>query len=247
MTNFLNIKRGGDKKMQHNKMQNNKLRHELKHFINLTDYFALRARLRAIANYDGHAGVDGKYKVRSLYFDNLEDQVLMEKLDGVNNREKLRIRYYNNDTSYIKLEKKSKSNGLCNKQLIVLSKEQCELIIHGDIHWLRESGEPLLLDLFIKMNYLQLRPKTVVDYQREAFVYRPGNVRITIDSDLKTGLFSKDIFNMSLPTISTVKPGTAILEVKYDEFLPDIISDIIQIPNRRQSAFSKYAASRIYS
>lgn len=117
-------------------MQNNKMRHELKHFINLVDYLALSARLRAITRYDGHAGVDGKYKVRSLYFDNLEDLALRQKIDGVNNREKFRIRYYNNDTSYIKLEKKSKSNGLCSKQSIILTIEQCELIIHGDIHWL---------------------------------------------------------------------------------------------------------------
>jgi hypothetical protein len=94
-------------------MGNLKLRHELKHYINNFDYYALRSRLKAVARYDPHSGDDGKYRVRSLYFDNLNDKALREKIDGVNNREKFRIRYYNDDTSFIKLEKKSKINGLC--------------------------------------------------------------------------------------------------------------------------------------
>jgi hypothetical protein len=230
-----------------------KLRHELKHVISLADCFALRARLRVIADYDDHAGADGKYKVRSLYFDNPDDLVLKQKLDGINSREKFRIRYYNNDPSYIRLEKKIKVNGLCSKQSVQLCREQCGQIVHGEIRWMRDAGEPLLLELFSKMQYQMLKPRTVVDYEREAFVYRPGNVRVTIDSRIRTGVFSTDLFNQYMPVIPTGQQGIVtdqqgmvILEVKYDEFLPDIIADTLQIPNRQQSPFSKYAAARIF-
>jgi len=116
-----------------------KLRHERKHPINPADCFALRARLRLIAGYDYHAGADGKYKVRSLYFDNPDDMALRQKLDGVDNREKFRIRYYDNDPSFIRLEKKTKINGLCGKRCAVLTREQCEYLIHGNIQWRKQE------------------------------------------------------------------------------------------------------------
>jgi hypothetical protein len=207
---------------------------------------ALQQRLRAIARQDPHAGENGKYKIRSLYFDNIDGKVLREKIDGVNNREKFRIRYYNNDLEFIKLEKKSKMNGLCSKRSAKLTREQCESIIDGDIQWMRGSSDPLLLELYTKMNFQQLRPRTLVDYIREPYIYEPGNVRITIDSDIKTGLNSKELFNQDLGTMRTHGTNIMILEVKFDEFLPSIIRDIIQVNNRQNSAVSKYAMCRVY-
>ena len=227
-------------------MKNQILRHELKYYINMSDYFALHQRLKVIADSDSHAGMDGKYRVRSLYFDNIDDKALREKIYGVNNREKFRIRYYNDDFSFIKVEKKSKTNGLCNKISVSVTKEQCEEIIDGNIEWLKSSNKPLLTELYAKMYYQQLKPKTLVDYIREPFVYKPGNVRITIDSNVKTGLNSKDLFNQNVPTMITNCEGTVILEVKFDEFLPEIIRNIIQIKNKQCSSFSKYAVCRIY-
>lgn len=227
-------------------MQDLKLRHELKHNINFSDYIALSQRLRVIAKQDPHVRENGRYKIRSLYFDNIEDKVLQEKLNGVNNREKFRIRYYNNDLDYIKLEKKSKISGLCSKMSTFLTKEQCESIINGDTQWMRYSNEPLLVELYAKMNFQQLRPKTLVDYIREPYVFEPGNVRITIDSEIKTGLNSKDLFNQDVATMRTNSSNIIILEVKFDEFLPEIIRDIIQVNNRQSSAFSKYAVCRVY-
>ncbi len=222
------------------------LRHELKHTMNPVDCCALRAKLHLFFEYDDHADVNGKYKVRSLYFDNPDNMVLRQKLDGVNNREKFRIRYYNNDPGFIRLEKKSKINGLCGKQATMLTREECEYLIRGDSQWMRESGNPLILELYTKMHYQMLRPGTVVDYEREAYAYRPGNVRITLDSQIQTGLTRKDLFNPDLPVLAACRPDIAILEVKYDEFLPDLVADIVRISNRRQSPFSKYAAARIY-
>ena len=110
-------------------------RHEWKHEISRADLIAIRQRLRAVAEPDPHA-VDGKYSIRSLYFDNLYDKALREKIDGVNRREKFRIRYYNGDTSFIMLEKKSKVNGLGTKFSARLTAGEAQRIVDGDIGWM---------------------------------------------------------------------------------------------------------------
>jgi len=219
-------------------------RHEWKHEINRADLFAIRQRLRAVMEPDPHA-VDGKYLIRSLYFDNARDKALREKIDGVNLREKFRIRYYNGDTSVIHLEKKSKRCGLGTKYSADLTEAEAQAIVDGDLDWMMDSGRELVQELYCKMRYQGLRPKTIVDYTREPYRYRAGNVRVTFDYDIRTGLSSTDFLN---PDCVTVPAGDAgiILEVKWDEFLPDIIRDAVWTPGRRETAFSKYAQCRIY-
>lgn len=220
-------------------------RHEWKHEINLSDMITLRSRLRAVVQIDSHA-VDGTYEIRSLYFDNLSDKALREKLDGVNNREKFRLRYYNKDLSLIHLEKKSKRNGLGTKESAVLTREEAQAIIDGDYRWMAGSQYPLIKELYLKITTQQLRPKTIVDYTREPYIFPAGNVRITMDHNIRTGLECTDFLNTECVTIPA---GSApiILEVKWDAYLPDIIRDIIQLKGRNTCAFSKYAACRIYS
>ena len=219
------------------------LRHEWKIEINQLDLLTVRQRLKAVAKPDEHA-VDGKYEIRSLYFDNGADKALREKLDGVNMREKFRIRYYNGDTSLIHLEKKSKLNGLCNKQSAVLTAQEAQTIVEGDLDWMLHSDRPLVQELYSKMQSQGLRPKTIVDYTREPFVFGPGNVRVTLDYEIRTGMNCVDFLN---PACTMVPAGNAIvLEVKWDQFLPDIIRDAVQLSGRRAGAFSKYAACRIY-
>ncbi len=227
-------------------MEELKLRHEIKHEISTSDYIALQQRLKFIAQKDPNVDESGRYKIRSLYFDNVDDKALNEKIMGLNNREKFRIRYYNGDTRYIKLEKKGKIDGLCYKKSTPLTVEQCEQIINNDIKWMRFSENPLLVELYTKMNFQQLRPKTLVDYIREPYIYKPGNVRITFDSCIKTGINSKELFNQQTAAMNVHNFNKIILEVKFDEFLPEIIRDIIQLGHRRNSAFSKYAACRIF-
>ena len=219
-------------------------RHEWKHEINYADLLALRHRLRAVMQPDSNA-VDGKYLIRSLYFDNAADKALREKLDGVNNREKFRIRYYNHDPSLIHLEKKSKHNGLGRKELSELTAAEARSIIDGDWAWMKDADRPLVQELYRKMRSQGLRPKTIVDYTREPFVYAPGNVRVTLDYDIRTGLRSTDFLN---PHCVTIPAGDSpiILEVKWDAFLPGIIRDIVQLEGRHTSAFSKYAICRTY-
>lgn len=225
-------------------MRKIKYRHELKQEISYLDVLVLKQRLLAVMQRDLHA-VDGKYEIRSLYFDNAKDKALREKIDGVNVREKLRIRYYNGDSSFIKLEKKSKVNGLCQKESTRLTKEQTQAIIDGNVGWMKDSSESLIRELYIKMITQGLRPKTIVDYTREPFVFAPGNVRVTLDYNIRTGMLGTDFLNMSCTTIPAGE-DVIILEVKWDEFLPDIIRDIVQLKNGRAGAFSKYAACRIY-
>jgi len=219
-------------------------RHEWKHEINYSDMLILRQRLKAVMKPDENA-VDGKYFIRSLYFDNISDKALREKIDGVNCREKFRIRYYNNDTSLIHLEKKSKINGLGNKQSANLSAEEAQKIVDGDFDWMIDCDRPLVQELYSKMKSQGLRPKTIVDYAREPFVFSAGNVRVTLDYDIRTGLYCTDFLNSDCITIPA---GNApiILEVKWDEFLPSVIRDIVQLESRHTAAFSKYAACRIY-
>lgn len=219
-------------------------RHEWKHELNLSDRIAIRQRLRLIARPDEHTD-GGRYLVRSLYFDNLADKALREKIDGVNRREKFRIRYYNGDASLIHLEKKSKLNGLGTKAMAELSAAEAQAIVDGDLSWMPGSGRPLVQELYHKMRAQGLHPRTIVDYTREPFVYAPGNVRVTLDYDIRTGLQCTDFLNPSCVTIPAGEPVT-ILEVKWDEFLPDVIRDAVQLEGRRTAAFSKYAQCRIY-
>ncbi len=220
-------------------------RHEWKHEITWSDLIAIRQRLRAVAQGDPHA-VDGKYFIRSLYFDNLKDKALREKVDGVNRREKFRIRYYNGDLSVIHLEKKSKQGGLGTKYSAPLTPQEAQAIVDGDLDWMMDAADrPLLRELYVKMRDQGLRPKTIVDYTREPFIYRPGNVRVTFDYNIRTGLGCTDFLNPDCPTIPAGE-APVILEVKWDAYLPDIIRDCVQTPGRRVGAFSKYAQCRIY-
>lgn len=220
-------------------------RHEVKIAINDADAAALRQRLRLVARYDENAP-EGGYLVRSLYFDTLRDRALREKLDSVNNREKFRIRCYNRDFSFIQLEKKSKSNGLGEKAKARLSADEVSALLAGDLSWMNDPSRPVLVELYSKMRSQGLRPKVVVEYRREPFVYGPGNVRVTLDSDVRTGVASTAFLDPSLPLVPVSGEQRGVLEVKWDAFLPDIIRDAVQLDGRRPAAFSKYAAARMY-
>ena len=152
------------------------LRHEYKHQINLREDLVLSQRLRKLFPHDPHAGVDGCYRVTSLYFDTPYDSALREKLDGVNRREKFRLRYYGADPSFIRLEKKFKQNGLCGKRSARMTAEQVQSLLAGEYGFLLDSGEPLFIEFYSKLQGKGLRPKTIVRYDREAFLYAPGNV-----------------------------------------------------------------------
>lgn len=220
------------------------LRHELKHEISYADMLALRGRLAAVMRRDEHAA-GGAYKIRSLYFDNIYDKALREKIDGVNMREKFRIRYYNGDIGFIQLEKKSKIGSLTSKVQVRITSGEAQKIISGDLDWMKSSESDLVRELYAKMRFEGLLPRTIVDYTREPFIYTPGNVRVTLDYDIRTGLGSTDFLSPKVPTVAA-GDQRCILEVKWDEYLPDVVRCAVQLGRVRAESFSKYAISRIY-
>ncbi|MDR1737096.1 MAG: polyphosphate polymerase domain-containing protein [Oscillospiraceae bacterium] len=218
-------------------------RHELKYCVNGADCAQLRARLRAVAKPDGHAGVDGAYTVRSLYFDNYSDKAVTDKLSGQSRREKFRLRYYGGDTGFIRLEKKSKANRLCFKESADISAKECEELLSGNLGVLNRPDIPLFMELYTKMRAQNLRARSIVEYRREAYVFRAGNVRVTFDSGIKT---SQSVSGFLDPGLAMIPAASAtVLEVKYDAFLPDIIRDTVKIGWRNQTEFSKYVAARM--
>lgn len=219
-------------------------RHEVKHEINHHDMLILRQRLRTVMKPDSHA-INGQYTIRSLYFDNLDDNALREKVDGVNIREKYRIRLYNKNPNLIHLERKFKHGGLGYKNSAPLTREQAQAIAGGDVEWMSRSADEVILGFYTKIRNEGLKAKVIVDYTREPFVFGPGNVRVTLDYDIRTGIRCTDFLNPDCVTVP-IPDSPCILEVKWDAYLPDVIRDAIQLENRRNSAFSKYAACRMY-
>ncbi len=231
---------------QYNGMvQNECFRHELKYGIGYPQYLELRSRLRAVMQPDLHTGSDGRYLIRSIYFDNYRDKALREKTDGVSRREKFRIRYYNDDFSFLVLEKKMKVNDLCMKFDVEITEKECRELLDGRLNWMRGHPSPLVQELYVKMHSQMLRPRVLVSYMREPYVYKAGNVRVTFDSDIRTTLYHRDFLEEQVTDISaSERPGDMILEVKYDAFLPEVIRGILQAGVMRRQAFSKYAACR---
>ena len=249
--------------------QDRQYRHELKYKISYPDYLAMRSRLRPVMKADPHASAGGRYLVRSIYFDNLNDKALREKIDGVAKREKFRIRYYNDDLSYIVLEKKMKIGSLCLKYSAPITEEECRKILsggrssvtdggrsstidggrgsmrNGDLSFMKEHPQELVRELYAKMTCQLLRPRVLVSYTREPFIYQAGNVRVTFDSDIRTSLFHQEFLTKEAAGISaTDEPQDVYLEVKFDAFLPEVVQDLIRVKGIRQHAFSKYSASR---
>lgn len=220
-------------------------RHELKYGIGYPQYLELRSRLRPVMQADPHAGTDGRYLIRSIYFDNYADKALREKRNGVSRREKFRIRYYNDDFSFITMEKKVKNNNLCMKLDAEITEAECRQLLEGSLNWMRGHPAALVQELYAKMRYQILRPRVLVSYIREPYVYAAGNVRVTFDSDIRTTLYHGTFLEKKAADISTAEhPRDMVLEVKYDAFLPEVIRGIIQTNSLRQQAFSKYEACR---
>lgn len=221
-------------------------RQEIKQAISYSDYALLKAKLQYIMQLDRHAGADGKYLIRSTYFDNFANKVLNEKKEGYINRDKYRVRIYGKSSTFINLERKSKRNNLTFKTKCAISQAEYEKMRLADISWMKEDERGLIRDLYQEMSYNQLRPTTVVDYEREAYIYPFGNVRVTFDSKVQSSLRNTDMFNPSLPMVDVLEQNLVILEVKYDDYLPDIIKYLLQSVDTRAEAYSKYQLSRMY-
>lgn len=229
--------------MQAEKRQALPARHELKYYIQQAELDVLRARLLPALDLDPHCR-RGPYKIRSLYFDDAFDTALRDKESGVLHRDKYRIRFYNNLTDVIYLERKRKQGDLIQKSSVRITPRLCEKLVEGDPRGLQTAQSPLIRDMFLMMRTRLLRPKVIVDYYREAYVYPVGDVRITFDTRLRTGLSSVDLFDPDIPTVCPHDRDVEILEVKFNSYLPDFISALLAGLSAERSAISKYVLAR---
>lgn len=214
-------------------------RHELKYFINYGDYESLKVRMSPYFSLDPNA-LDGEYVIRSLYFDDLWNSAYEEKEMGVYFRKKYRIRIYNYSDKVIKLERKLKQGQYIFKESASLSRDEVYRIIDGDYDFLLQHKKNLCREFYYECVSRYMRPRVIVDYDRTPYILDEGTVRVTFDKKLRAPLESFDIFNSELPTISAFPVDKLIMEVKFTEFLPRIVKDIIRpVPNELVAA-SKY-------
>ena len=227
-------------------IRNIPLRHELKYFITPAEMTVLRGVLTPVMQLDPNGNEHNEYHIRSLYFDTINDDALEEKIAGVGNRKKYRIRIYNFSDRVIKLECKSKYGDLISKQSVSIPRELAEQLIAGDPDGLQRMRHPLFHDVYREMRTRLLRPAVIVDYVREAYIHQAEEVRITFDKQVRTGLYSVDMFNPQIPTYPVFDDPVEILEVKFDEFLPGYLQSILSGVTAQRSAISKYTWCRRY-
>ncbi len=222
-------------------------RHELKYYISHSQYQVLSRLLRHVLWTDPHADENNEYHIRSLYFDTLGNRAVHEKISGVADRNKYRIRIYNFSDKLIRMECKSKLDIYISKRSAPISRDLCEQLIAADPTGLENTSSGLLRDVFREMRLNLLRPVVVVDYVREAYIHPAEEVRITFDKQLRSGLGATDLFNRQLPVYSPLQdPEQIILEVKFNRLLPPYISDILSSAAglAQRSAISKYILCR---
>lgn len=224
--------------------KNRKFRHEMKYYINYIEMHALKAKVSTVLTLDKNSKTPEGYNIRSLYFDGMHDHALYDKNDGIFGREKYRIRIYNGEDHIINLERKSKYGDYVNKESARLSRADYDSIIQGQYDTLKTRPEPLIQDFYHALQYRLFRPKVIVDYIREAYVFEPGNVRITFDKELHAGINGIDLFDDRIIYEEILYPEQVILEIKFDRFLPDMIRQLVQPERLVRSAISKYVLCR---
>lgn len=219
-------------------------RHELKFFVSDAELEIIRYRLKPLMKADSHQN-GGAYSVRSLYFDDYRDSCMRENEDGIDNRKKYRIRVYDGKDTIIKLEKKSKVRGMTKKVSATISKEDCLMYMQGKPVVLRTDSTDLEKELYAEMKMNGMHPVSIVEYERTAFVEKRGNVRITFDRNI-SGSEATQSFLDKPPLVPLLERGKHILEVKYDELLPEYIAQVLQLGRLQRTAFSKYYYARNY-
>ena len=215
-------------------------RHELKYYINFFEYHSLAMRLSAILKLDPHASKSGDYHIRSLYFDDVGSNALSDKQAGILSRKKYRIRIYNISSEIIRLERKERIGQFIRKYSAPLSLNEYNLLLQGNFDFLLNKDEELCQFFYKDIRCHGMKPSVIVDYVREAYISDINNIRITFDKNLRTGLTSTDLFNKKLAMVSAIDEPLMVLEIKYDNFLPDYIKNILQLNSQQRYAISKY-------
>lgn len=195
-------------------------RNEWKYLISWGEKELITSRIAPLLHPDPNA-VNGGYLIRSLYFDDYWNTAYEQKESGV-------------------LERKKKYGAYIYKQSAKITRSEFEAILAGDYNFLLKSSQPLLQEFYVECRCHNLRPRTIVDYEREPWILNAGTVRITFDQNVRAAVGSFDIFDPSLPCLSVIDPGRLVMEVKFTEFLPKFVQDILPPQRAEMTAVSKY-------
>lgn len=214
-------------------------RHELKYCITYKEREALLKRFEPMIERDKNGGKEG-YTIRSLYFDDYWNTAYSEKLAGTFYRKKYRIRIYNFSDKVIKLECKEKQGNYIHKTSASLKREEVESILRNNFDFLLQRPERLCKEFYLECMTKRMRPVVIVDYERDAFVQKIGDVRITFDKHVRSAWTSYDMFDGTIPAFEVLEPETLIMEVKYTQMLPEYIRRVIAPMNNIHVAASKY-------
>ena len=220
------------------------LRQEKKYLLPLTEARRLSGRLGAVMLKDSHNGLGGGYRIRSLYFDTLNDKDFQDKIDGVELRRKIRLRCYDPDGDFAVLEMKQKQGQYQKKRSLRLSREDARRLIAGDYGPLIRSDEPFAQECYSLMNWQCYRPRAVVEYRRQAFIAKENRIRITLDSSIIATEADFDIFSPALLQYPVLDPFHVVLEVKYNGFLLSYIKELVSTADRSEISVSKYCLAR---
>ena len=223
-----------------------KFRNELKYICSEGELIQIHSRIQMLCDADAHAGPEGIYNIRSIYFDDLQNRYFFENENGTDPREKFRIRTYNASDSRITLECKKKERSMTHKDSCQLSKEQYQKILDGSLS-ASDVNSTLLEKFYLIQEQRHLQPKVIVAYERTPFVYTFGNVRITFDRNIGSSTDISAFFDPYLPVRPILPLGKNILEVKYDELLPNFLYDAMSLGSLRQTTFSKYYLCRKFT
>lgn len=207
---------------------NRQYRHELKYWVSRGTYEILRQRFRSVMKPDEHAR-GGGYRITSLYFDDIYETAYREKMNGMLYRKKFRIRTYDLDPSFIRLEEKCKENNIGYKKSAVLTRGEYSNILDGKTSFLADERflGTAAEDFFYSTSAVLQKPAVIVDYHREPYLCDAGNVRLTFDSGLSVCANTFDMFSEKAVFRPIFEQGDILLEVKYDNFLPGYIEQIL--------------------
>ncbi|MDL2236518.1 polyphosphate polymerase domain-containing protein [Christensenellaceae bacterium OttesenSCG-928-K19] len=218
-------------------------RQEIKFQLNPVQYVRLAHSLENVLLEDKHNG-DFGYPVRSLYFDSFADTDFFQKMAGEENRKKIRLRTYDPDAKQVKLEIKRKFNNDQIKKSVWVEREDALALINCDYEVLREYESPSAQMLYEIMHVNRVRPVTLIEYNRKAFIHPTNNIRITLDTDIRASETCFDFFGHD-PVLTPVEEfAFALAEVKFNGFLMGWLSELLSDYGFNRSAYSKYAVAR---
>lgn len=225
-------------------MNEQQYRHELKYVVSAAQIPLLKTRIEKIMKFDPHVGTNGLYNIRSLYFDDYLNRCLYENENGTDPREKFRIRIYNHSPLRINLECKRKERSKTQKKSCIITREQFDAL---DNSFPATDKNPLLNKVLLQMRTQLLRPVIIVEYDRIPYIYQNGNVRVTFDMNISSSSSLHNFLDDEIPRRPIMPTGQHIMEIKYDEFLPDFIYRALNLGDLRQTAYSKYYLCRKYA